>query len=143
MASLNKVQLIGGMTRDPEIRMTPQGQKVATFSIATSEKWNDKDGNKQESVEFHNVVAWRRLAEIIEQYTKKGSQVYIEGKLTTRSWDDAQTGQKKYKTEIKASSMQMLGGGQNSPSSNSAPPASNSNYNADSVPDMPIDDLPF
>lgn len=110
MAALNKTMHIGGLTRDPEVKMTPSGQKVATFTLACSEKWTDRNGVKQEKVEYVNFVAWRKLAEIIERYVKKGSSIYIEGKLTTRSWDDPQSGQKRYKTEIVASQMQMLGG---------------------------------
>ena len=110
MTVLNKVMLIGNLGRDPEIKMTPSGQKVATFSIATTERYTDRNGQKQEKTEWHNIVAWRKLAEIIERYVKKGSSIYIEGKLTTRSWDDPQSGQKRYKTEIVANQMQMLGG---------------------------------
>ena len=143
MASLNKVMLIGNLGRDPEIRVTPQGQKVATFSIATTERYTHKSGEKKENTEWHNIVAWRKLAEIVESYVKKGSTVYIEGKLTTRTWDDAQTGQKRYKTEIVCSNFQMLGGGSNSTTHQGAPSSTGNNFNADSVPDMPEDDLPF
>lgn len=104
---LNKVMLIGRLTRDPEIRTTPTGQTVASFSIATNRTWKDSAGNKKEKVEYHNIVAWRKLAEIIQQYVKKGSRLYLEGRLETRSWDD-QTGNKKYRTEVIADSMIML-----------------------------------
>lgn len=111
MASKNLAILIGGCTRDPEVRMTPSGQKVATLSLATSEKYTDKNtGQKTDKVEYHNLVFWRKTAEIVERYVKKGTQLYIEGKLTTRSWDDQQSGQKRSKTEIVVSQMQMLGG---------------------------------
>ena len=110
MAVLNRWMGIGYLGSDPEIRMTPSGQKVATFSIACTEKYTDRNGKKVEKVDWINIVAWRKLADIIEQYVKKGSQIYIEGKLTTRSWDDPQSGQKRYKTEIVATQMQMLGG---------------------------------
>ena len=109
MASVNKVILVGNLGKDPEVKTTPNGQKVASFSIATTERYKDQQGNQQEKTEWHNIVAWKRLAEIIEQYVRKGSSLYIEGKLTTRSWDDQQ-GQKKYRTEVIASSIQMLGG---------------------------------
>lgn len=106
---LNKVMLIGRLTRDPESRSTPQGAAVTTFSVATGFTWKDDAGNKQEKTEFHNVVAWRKLAEICAQYLKKGSQIYCEGRLQTRSWDDPQ-GVKKYRTEVVLDNMIMLGG---------------------------------
>ena len=106
---LNKVQIIGRLTRDPEIRTTPNGANVASFSVATGFTWTDATGQKKEQTEFHNVVAWRKLADIIGQYLKKGSQVYIEGRLQTRSWDDKTSGQKRYRTEIIADNMIMLG----------------------------------
>jgi single-strand DNA-binding protein len=105
--NLNKAMIIGNLTRDPEIRTTPQGQSVASFSIATNMVWTDASGQKQERVEYHNIVAWRKLAEIIGQYVKKGSKIYIEGRLQTREW----TGQdniKRYRTEIVADNMIML-----------------------------------
>ena len=106
---LNKVMIIGRLTRDPEARTTPQGTPVTTFSVATGRVWKDQQGNQQEKTEFHNIVAWRRLAEITAQYLTKGRQVYIEGYLQTRSWDDATSGQKRYRTEIVADNMIMLG----------------------------------
>jgi single-strand DNA-binding protein len=109
MASLNKVMLIGNLGKDPEVRAIPSGVKVANFSIATSENYTGKDGNKVEKTEWHNIVMWRGLAEVAEKYLKKGSQVFVEGRLQTRSWDD-QSGQKKYMTEIVADNMVMLGG---------------------------------
>lgn len=106
---LNKVMIIGRLTRDPEVRTIPSGQAVATFGVATSRQWTDRDsGEKKSQTEFHNVVAWRRLAEICGQYLHKGSQIYIEGYLQTRSWDDP-SGQKKYRTEIVTDNMIMLG----------------------------------
>jgi single-strand DNA-binding protein len=110
MAALNKVMLIGNLGRDPEVRVIPSGAKVATFSIATTERFTSQSGERQEKTEWHNIVVWRRLAEIVEQYTRKGSQIFVEGKLTTRSWDDPQTGKKNYKTEIVANTIQLLGG---------------------------------
>ncbi|OGE79990.1 MAG: hypothetical protein A2660_02750 [Candidatus Doudnabacteria bacterium RIFCSPHIGHO2_01_FULL_45_18] len=106
---LNKVMLIGRLTRDPEIRTTPTGQNVAAFSVATSFNWTDQAGQKKEQTEFHNCIAWRKLADIVGQYLKKGSQVYLEGRLQTRSWDDKTSGQKKYRTEIVIDNMIMLG----------------------------------
>lgn len=108
MASVNKVILIGNLGKDPDFRMTPGGQGVCNFSVATTDKWNDKAGKKQERTEWHNIVLWGRLAEIANQYLKKGSSIYIEGRLQTRSWDD-KDGNKRYTTEIVGNMMQMLG----------------------------------
>ena len=105
--NLNKAMIIGNVVRDPEMRTTPGGQNVTSFSVATNMVWKDAQGEKQEKVEFHNVVAWRRLAEITGEYLKKGSKVYIEGRLQTRNWDDP-SGIKKYRTEIIADNMIML-----------------------------------
>ena len=107
--SLNKVQLIGNLTRDPELKQIPGGQAVASFSIATNLTWVDQSGQKQDKPEFHNIVAWRKLAEICGQYLKKGSKVYIEGRLQTRDWE-GEDGIKRYRTEIVADNMIMLGG---------------------------------
>ena len=107
--SINKVLLIGNLGDDPELRFTASGTQVANFSLATSETWQDKNGERQERTEWHRIVLWRRLAEIAGQYLKKGSKVYIEGKLQTRSWDD-QKGQKHYSTEVVANSMELLDG---------------------------------
>jgi len=105
--SLNKVMLIGNLGVDPEVRHTSSGVPVATFRMATS--WTrSSDGGREENTEWHNIVAWRKLAEICQQYLKKGSKVYIEGRIQTRSWDDASTGQKRYMTEIVANEMIML-----------------------------------
>jgi len=109
MAGVNKVILVGNLGRDPEVKYTPSGVTVANFSIATSEEWKDKEtGEKQERTEWHRIVAWRRLGEICGEYLHKGSQIYIEGKLQTRAWED-RDGNKRYTTEIVAQSMQMLG----------------------------------
>lgn len=105
--SLNKVQLIGNLTAEPEVRETPNGQKVATFSVATNRKWKDASGMLQEDTEFHNCVAWRGLAEIAEQYMHKGKKVYVEWYLKTRSWDDT-AGVKRYKTEVVADNVILL-----------------------------------
>lgn len=134
---INKVILVGNMGNDPEVRYTPAGAAVTTISIATTENWKDKEGNKQEKTEWHRVVFFSRLAEIAGEYLKKGSQVYIEGKLRTNKWQD-KDGQDRYTTEILANEMQMLGGrnesggggfgggGQSMPS---APRGSNNNNN--------------
>lgn len=106
--SLNKVLLIGNLTRDPELRSTPSGQSVASFGLATNRVWKDpQTGERREAAEFHNIVLWRRLAEIAGQYLRKGSKIFIEGRLQTTSWQD-QSGVKKYRTEIVAENMQML-----------------------------------
>jgi single-strand DNA-binding protein len=108
MKSLNKATLIGHLGKDPEVRYTPNGDAVASFSIATNESWKDKDGNQQERTEWHNIVAWRKLAEICGEYLKKGARVYIEGKIQTRDYED-KSGVKRYVTEINASDLIMLG----------------------------------
>jgi single-strand DNA-binding protein len=109
MAGVNKVILIGRLGRDPEVRYTPSGVAVANFTIATSDEWTDKNtGQKQERTEWHRIVAWRRLGEICGEYLHKGSQVYIEGRLQTRSWEDGDSNTR-YTTEIVAQNMQMLG----------------------------------
>lgn len=106
--SVNKVILVGNLGKDPELRYTPSGTAVATFSLATTERFKDRDGNRQEKTEWHNIVAWRQLAEICGKYLHKGKQVYIEGKIQTRSYDD-RDGNKRYTTEIVVDQMQMLG----------------------------------
>ncbi len=106
--SLNKATLIGNLGKDPELSYTPSGVAVTKFSIATNERWKDQEGNLQEHTEWHNIVAWRKLAEICSQYLKKGSKVYLEGKIQTRSWDDKNTGVKRYSTEIIADDLIML-----------------------------------
>ncbi len=107
---VNKVILIGNLGRDPELRTIPSGQAVAKFSLATNRRWKDRDGNRQDETEWHNIVVWGRQAEIAGQYLSKGRKVYIEGRIQTRSWDDKETGQKKYMTEIICENFQMLGG---------------------------------
>jgi len=106
---LNKVMLIGNLTRDPESRTTTSGQNVCNFGLATNLIWNDASGQKQTRAEFHNIVAWRKLAEICTQYLKKGNKVYIEGRLQTRDWEDKE-GNKRKTTEVVADNMIMLGG---------------------------------
>ena len=106
---LNKVILIGNLGRDPEVRSTPSGQPVARFTLATNRKWRDKGGQRQEKTEWHNIVVWGKQAEIAGQYLTKGKQIYLEGRIETSSWDDRNTGEKKYKTEIICDNFQMLG----------------------------------
>lgn len=109
MASVNKVILVGNLGRDPEVRYMPNGEAVANFSIATTDSWKDKSGVKQEKTEWHNIVMYRRLAEIAGEYLKKGRPVYVEGRLQTRKWE--KDGVTRYTTEIVADQMQMLGSG--------------------------------
>ncbi|MDB4655725.1 single-stranded DNA-binding protein [Flavobacteriales bacterium] len=150
MAGVNKVILVGNLGADPETRTIESGAKVANFSIATSERYKDKNGNQVDKTEWHNIVMWRGLADIAEKYLKKGSQVFVEGKLRTRSWDD-QNGNKRYTTEVLADNMTLLGrpegsgsqGGGSAPApSTSAPAASQSNKPSASMDDID-DDLPF
>ncbi len=105
--SLNRVQLIGNVTRDPEMKQIPGGQVVTSFGVATNFTWNDQSGQKQSKTEFHNIVAWRKLAEICGQYLKKGTKVFVEGKLQTREWE-GEDGVKRYRTEVIADNMIML-----------------------------------
>ena len=109
--SLNKAMLIGNVGKDPEVRYLDgsNGQaKVATFTVATTERYRDRNGETRENTEWHNIVAWRNTADVVEKFVKKGTQVYIEGRIRTRSWDD-QTGNKRYTTEIMADTLQLLG----------------------------------
>lgn len=107
MFSLNRAQIVGNLTRDPEMRYTPNGQAVCSFGVATNRRWRDKDGNTQEATEFHNIVAWRKLAEITSQYLKKGNKVYVEGRLQTRTWE-GQDGTRRNRTEIVAENLIFL-----------------------------------
>ena len=149
MSSLNKAMLIGRLGADPEVRYTQSNTAVATLSIATSERFKDSNGEYQERTEWHRVVAWSRLAEICQQYLKKGSQVYIEGPIQTRSWED-KDGQKKYTTEIKALQMIMLdskgGNGENYNANDSGKGGDkplSSNVDLGNNFDEMDDDLPF
>jgi len=105
--NLNKAMIIGNVTRDPELKNTPSGQSVVSFSVATNLVWNDQSGNQQKKTEFHNIIAWRKLAEICAKYLRKGSKVYIEGRLQTTDWT-GNDGVKRYRTEIVAENMIML-----------------------------------
>jgi single-strand DNA-binding protein len=132
--SVNKVILIGNLGKDPEVKYTPSGTAVAKITLATNERFKDKNGEWQDRTEWHNVVLWQRLAEIAGEYLKKGGKVYIEGRLQTRSWDDKQTNQKKYMTEVVASDLVLLGGrgegggGGDSGGSRSSSSSSNNNF---------------
>ena len=136
---LNKVQLIGNLGKDPELRYTPNGDAVVSFSVATTEKYKDREGNKKEVTEWHNVIAWRQLAEICGKYLHKGKQVYIEGKIKTRSYDD-RDGNKKYVTEIIASQMIMLGSVDRQQSEQQARPEPQQQAESTFNPD---DEIPF
>jgi single-strand DNA-binding protein len=109
--SVNKVTLLGNLGQDPDIRYTPNGTALAKFSVATNERFKDKSGEWQDRVEWHNVVAWQRLAEIVGEYVKKGSKVYIEGRLQTSSWQDRNSSETKYRTEVVARDLVLLGNG--------------------------------
>ena len=119
MSGVNKVIIVGRLGTDPEVKTITGGNTVARLSVATSENWNDKQGQKQERTEWHRVVVWGKLAELCGKYLAKGRQVYLEGRLQTRSWEDQQ-GQKKYTTEIVASTVQFLGGGAGASQGNNA-----------------------
>lgn len=139
--NLNKAMIIGNLTRDPEVRTTPQGTSVASFSVATNFVWNDQSGQKQEKAEYHNIVAWRKLADIIGQYLKKGSKVFIEGRLQTREWT-GQDGVKRYRTEIIAENMIMLdrpGGKSSGPVAAAEPDLPTIEQDSVSAPETPVD----
>ena len=140
MAGVNKVILVGRLGKDPEVRYTPSGAAVANFSIATSEEWKDKNtGEKQERTEWHRIVAWRRLGEICGEYLHKGSQIYIEGRLQTRDWED-RDGNKRYTTEVVAQSMQMLGG---STGKQGRAESTEESFPVEEPISVPDDDIPF
>lgn len=142
MPSLNKVLLIGHLGRDPEVRYLPSGDPVANFSVATSEQWKDKSGNKQERTEWHNIAVFGKLADIAKQILHKGSAVYVEGRIQTREWE-AQDGSKRKSTEIHAHNFQALGGkpqGEGRPQQESKPNTVN-NYSGGTV--ITDDDIPF
>jgi len=148
---INKVILIGNLGRDPEVRFTPSGLAVANLALATSESWKDKQsGETQERTEWHKVVFYQRLAEIVGEYLKKGSKIYVEGRLRTTKWQDKNTGQDRYTTEIIAESMQMLdskGGGNFGGSDSTHEKASSSQVQAHQetspMTDSFDDDIPF
>jgi single-strand DNA-binding protein len=146
---LNRAQIIGRVTQDPELRQTPSGQSVVSFSVATNRSWKDSSGEQKYQTEFHNIVAWGKLAEIIGNYAKKGKRVYVEGRLQTRSWED-NNGEKHRKTEIVADNLILLDGGSRSEyveeppivdeSSKEEEKQSNEKHSDD---DISIEDVPF
>jgi single-strand DNA-binding protein len=147
---LNKVFLFGNLTRDPELRALPSGQQVANFSIATNRVYKDRNGEKQEATEYHNVVAFGRSAELIGQYVQKGRPLFVEGRLQTRSWDDKETGKKQYRTEIVVDNFQFAsdGRGSGAPAApRAAGPSASSGQGAGEIqyPDEEInpEDIPF
>ena len=150
MYSLNRATLIGNITRDPEVRQTPSGQSVCSFGVATNRSWTDASGAKQEKAEFHNVVAWGKLADICGQYLTKGRKVYIEGRLQTRDWE-GQDSIKRYRTEIVTENMIILDrqgqGGDHSPASSGGfvPPQPTPQDDPSANPDQEIrvEDIPF
>jgi single-strand DNA-binding protein len=149
--SVNKVTLLGNVGKDPEIRSTPGGTMVANLTLATSDRQKDAQGNWQDRTEWHNLVAFTRTAEIVRDYVKKGSKLYIEGKIQTRSWDDKETGAKKYRTEIIVNDLSLLSGrddGGGSSRSSNAPssmdqrqPAASDEYSQ--AAEISDDDIPF
>jgi single-strand DNA-binding protein len=141
--SVNKVILVGNLGKDPELRYTPQGTAVATFPIATSEKYTDRDGNKQEKTEWHRLVFWRQLAEICGKYLHKGKQIYVEGKLQTRKWTD-QNGIERYTTEVVVDKMQMLGRASDGSANQGSTPAPDQAHPQQGQPEFDIsDEIPF
>jgi single-strand DNA-binding protein len=148
---INKVILVGRLGKDPEVRSTPSGTSVAKFSLATDERFTDKSGEKQDRTEWHNIVAWGKLGEICGQYLRKGKLVYIEGSIRTDSWDDKESGQKKYRTEIVARDMKMLdrrgddeGGGGGGSYGGASRGSSSSRGGSAPAPDMGDDEeVPF
>lgn len=133
---INKAIVLGNLTRDPELKSLPSGQKVCSFSVATNRTWKDQSGQKQEAVDYHNIACFGKQAEIVAQWMKKGSQIYVEGRMTTRSWDDKDTGKKMYRTEIVAENVQFgskgsSGSGNYSDSKNSSKEESNEKVQLD------------
>lgn len=140
MAGVNKVILVGNLGKDPEVRYLEGGTAVANFSLATSESYKDKTGKKVDQTEWHNIVVWRGLAEVAEKYLKKGMQVFLEGKIRTRSWDDKE-GNKRYTTEIVADNLTILGRKEDNSSSNSSSQMAESSTPIAAA--GATDDLPF
>jgi len=149
--SVNKVILIGNLGKDPEVKFTPGGTAVAKFSLATNERYKDKAGEWQDRTEWHNIVAWQRLAEIVGEYVKKGNKLYVEGRLQTSSWDDKESGQKKYKTEIIAQDVVLLGGRGEAADPDAAPRSRGASAGAQRAPEpeaadasqITDEDIPF
>jgi len=143
MAGINKVILIGNLGRDPELRHTTSGIPVANFTMATTERWSDQSGERQERTEWHKIVVWNKQAEICNEYLTKGKQVYVEGSLQTREWTD-RDGNKRYTTEVKARTVQMLGRATDRPTeSQAAPTAVADGGGQNREPSYEEDDVPF
>ncbi|MBU1145976.1 single-stranded DNA-binding protein [Patescibacteria group bacterium] len=146
--NLNKAMIIGNVTRDPEVKTTPSGQSVTSFSVATNRVWTNAQGQKQEAVEYHNIVAWGKLAEICGQYLNKGKKIYVEGRLQTRDWQ-GQDGVKRYKTEIVAENMIMLDRGGASAGGSAREPAVNQSIEEQGPTEEPqeeeikVENIPF
>lgn len=144
---LNKAILIGNLTRDPELRSLPSGIKVCSFSLATNRVWKDKNGARQESTDYHNVVVFGRQAETVAQYMKKGSSMLVEGRMQTRSWEDKGSGEKKYRTEVVADRTQFGPKGSSTGGSAPASPKTDSAEEVDSIEypeeDINSEDIPF
>ncbi|MFA6131971.1 MAG: single-stranded DNA-binding protein [Patescibacteria group bacterium] len=144
MFSLNRATILGNVTRDPEVKQLPSGQSVCTFGVATNRNWTDANGVKQDKAEFHNIVAWGKLAEILGQYLAKGKKVYIEGRLQTRDWE-GQDGVKRYRTEVVAENAIILdragsaGGGSFAPAATSLP----DDPSIDPTTEIKVEDIPF
>ena len=143
MGSVNKVILVGNLGRDAELRYTPGGAAVATLNLATTETWNDKEGQRQEKTEWHRVILWGKQAETLNQYLQKGKQIYVEGRLQTRQWDD-KDGNKRYTTEVRGDRVVLLssgsGGGQRGGGQRSEMPHGEP---SDVAPELSEDDIPF
>jgi single-strand DNA-binding protein len=139
--SVNKVILVGNVGQDPEVKYTPSGVPVARVSLATNERFKDGNDQWQDRTEWHGVVAWQRLAEIVGEYVRKGTKLYIEGKFRTTSWQDRQSGEKKYRTEIVARDLVLLGSCENG--QNAAAEAAGHGSDAEPAPAVVDDDIPF
>ena len=149
MGSVNKVILVGNLGRDAELRYTPGGSPVATINLATTEVWNDKSGQRQEKTEWHRVVLWGKTAESLNEYLTKGKQIYVEGRLQTRQWDD-KDGNKRYTTEIRGDRIVLLGGGGGGmggggrqPSRAGAAPGGPEDHMMEPGSELTDDDIPF
>jgi single-strand DNA-binding protein len=139
---LNKVFLFGNLTRDPELKSLPSGTKVVSFGLATNRTWKDKDGVKQESTSFHNIVSFGKQAEVIAQYLKKGGSIFVEGRIDTRSWDDKNDGTKKYRTEIIIDNFQFGPSSSGAPRDVSKGEASTNTGSKDKAPQMDTIEYP-
>jgi len=142
--SVNKVILVGNVGKDPEVKYSPSGTPIAKFSLATNERFKDRSGEWQERVEWHNIVAWQRLAEIVGEFVTTGSKVYIEGKLQTSNWEDRQSGQTKYRTEIVARDLVLLGSrGNGTANSQESEPGPAARHETPTESAEDLEDIPF